>query len=1010
MMKCPVRYALTLCRRVFVLLLASVVLFGLAVWWMAPNINRMRPEIEHYLTGEMQLRDLSLGRLSWSWAWNIAIRAEQCSFTNQDGSLAVRDTQLSVEVSPWQLLFGTVEPYRIHLAHGYLRLVPGRSSESAAALLPGRLVMDDMTIAWQADGYQGEWQRFGMDMDSGRRSLIAHMPGVQLKVRWDAARLPEQIGLEFSDTAWLPKSLQGYVRGQISGNLQVKRLGVKRWRIAARFDGEGAAWRWPAASFSLPYDTMQAELTLHAGSQLKPERIELASLQWQHGKDAIALNGQWYEGRLNVNATSPRVPMPLIWSWLQGFGDRSWRQWLGRMHQGQAEDIKAQLQLPWQQPGAGLPTAAELAAMQYQVRGHVDGADIAPGLDEALITEVQGEVELDQTHLLATIHHARLPHAIGTGEATIELPWASGLLTVKGEGLGDAGRMHRWLAPDDAAKLEWGESPAKVVFELEWQPEEAMPRSAKFKLSPVQPWHLAPNDVPLVVSGGSLGWQLDGGIRADALQVQGELTEGTLSFQAQQAGDASWLVTQLKVHSHGDFARTVGHFQLPIADPEGSYDLQFDYHGEWQSRLDLSKAGWSNLLGQAKTKGVAMQIQSQGGFDAKNGHLDIRRIHCQANDFVMDGSGEFGPFGLKVKLNRLQTPAFAGSVSVSAPFGSDPWEMDVDASRLDRKALPQADALSGKPWSLRARLGTFSWDDARMQDVSMSLASKADSVGVFKASAADIGAVEVKDISAVFALPGKGEIDLRHFGAAMGAQRVMLSAWLTPKREGGMRWRGFAEMEGDFGRTMSRAGMSDLFSGGRMRALFSGQGEVLRDQPWWQGLQGRLRLRVDDGQVLTGGTLSKFLSAISLADLPKLLFGQRKDLRKDGLFYKRLQVEATLHDQTFNIKKLAMRSPAMDMAGHGVMNLETSHIDLLMAVRPFQNLDAMLAKIPLVRDLIGGAAHSIMRKVYHMHGPVTNARVDETTPEEAGLASPGLVESLFRIPQLWFDQEKDSTR
>jgi len=145
-------------------------------------------------------------------------------------------------------------------------------------------------------------------------------------------------------------------------------------------------------------------------------------------------------------------------------------------------------------------------------------------------------------------------------------------------------------------------------------------------------------------------------------------------------------------------------------------------------------------------------------------------------------------------------------------------------------------------------------------------------------------------------------------------------------------------------------------------------------------------------------------------DLPDLFLGNRKDLNQDGLYYKRLQIEASLQNQMFNIQKLGLRSSAMDMAGKGSLNLEKNNIDLKMVVRPFQNLDALLGKIPLLRDLLGGAAHSFIRKVYHMHGPISNATVEQISPESAGLSNPGLVETLLSLPDLWFGKKSSNVQ
>ncbi|MFQ5519161.1 MAG: AsmA-like C-terminal domain-containing protein, partial [Mariprofundus sp.] len=168
------------------------------------------------------------------------------------------------------------------------------------------------------------------------------------------------------------------------------------------------------------------------------------------------------------------------------------------------------------------------------------------------------------------------------------------------------------------------------------------------------------------------------------------------------------------------------------------------------------------------------------------------------------------------------------------------------------------------------------------------------------------------------------------------------------------------------------------------------------------GLDGRLRLRVDSGRILEGGTLTTLLSAINLSQLPALLFGSREDLSGPGIMYERLQMEAIMQNQDIRVRNVAMRSTAFDLVGHGSMDIDKATIDLYMIAKPLQNLDALLAKIPLLRDLLGGRSHSLVRKVYHMHGPFTDAKVEKVKPEAAGLASAGIIEHLLGLPNAWF--------
>jgi len=289
-----------------------------------------------------------------------------------------------------------------------------------------------------------------------------------------------------------------------------------------------------------------------------------------------------------------------------------------------------------------------------------------------------------------------------------------------------------------------------------------------------------------------------------------------------------------------------------------------------------------------------------------------------------------------------------------------------------------------------------------MSGVHINLSSAKDSVGILEAAQIHTAQLDILDVDTRFTLPGEGRVELRKFVANLEKQHLTMSATLTPESGGGMRWQGFAELSGDFGYMMKISGLSQGFVGGKSHILFSGQGMILREQPWWQGLDGRLRLRVDDGRILEGGTLTTLLSAINLSRLPALLLGQRKDLSGPGMMYERLQMEAIMQNQDIRVRNVAMRSSAFDLVGHGRMDIAKNRIDLYLVAKPLQNLDALLSKIPLLRDLLGGASHSLMRKVYHMYGPFTDANVEEVTPEAAGLASKGLIEHLFSLPNDWF--------
>jgi len=347
--------------------------------------------------------------------------------------------------------------------------------------------------------------------------------------------------------------------------------------------------------------------------------------------------------------------------------------------------------------------------------------------------------------------------------------------------------------------------------------------------------------------------------------------------------------------------------------------------------------------------------------------------------------------------------------------GDAPLEINVNSDFLDQAALPEnipevgnLAMMPGKPgvkrkWVLRGNFSRIRWDAVSIRGVRMHFASASQGVGRLEADALDAAQLSIRDVRAFFRLAPGGRVDIRHLGARLLDQELNLSGTLKPELGGGLRWTGFADINGDFSQVIHRLDASRLFKGGTVHALWSGSGVIREDMPWWNGMQGRLRLRVDDGRILEGGTMTKLLAVLSLADLPDFLTGMRKDITGPGMLYKRLQLESTVEGETASIRQLAMRASALDMAGKGQINLADGMIDLYVTARPLQNIDALLNMIPLLRDVILGPAKSLFRKVYHVYGPLHNAKVEAVSAEQAGLPDAGLLEQLISLPGRWFD-------
>ncbi|MBN4077030.1 AsmA-like C-terminal domain-containing protein, partial [Mariprofundus ferrooxydans] len=591
-------------------------------------------------------------------------------------------------------------------------------------------------------------------------------------------------------------------------------------------------------------------------------------------------------------------------------------------------------------------------------------------------------------------------------------------------------RLLQWFGSDQGSDWQWNKARANSRFELLWDPSQASPSEARASLRPDGTWNIHVFKFPIQVSQGEVQWDLNKGLSLKGMHINSEHMHGIFSLTASPENDA-WSISSLQAKGSGELAQLAAHFQLPIAHAAGKIRSSLRYDGQrWFGDLDMTQASWEHLLGSDKKAGEIFSLQYEGELDMPSNlnatdTQDLNTAHNKQLPTIhlnklsttgqhiklRDGAISINQAGLKAQLNGIHTPSFSGNLDIDVPFDdSMAWKIDAKATYLNRNALPETldhpEKLLDKTWLLRADIDRFDWGDAHMSGVHLKLSSDKDSLGIMEAAQIHTSQLDILDVDARFTLPGQGQVELRKFSATFEKQQLTMSATLKPISDGGMRWTGFAELHGDFGHLMNVSDLSKRFLDGDAHLLFSGQGVILKEQPWWQGLDGRLRMRVDHGRVLEGGTFTTLLSAINIARLPALLLGLRNDLTGPGIMYERLQMEAIMQNQSIRVRNVAMRSSAFDLAGQGSIDVDKNTIDLYLIAKPLQNLDAILSKIPLVRDLLGGRAHSLVRKVYHLVGPFNNAKVESVQPQDAGLAEPGIIERFLSLPSHWFGSAK----
>jgi hypothetical protein len=1005
--------AIASCLRIFLLLLLGIVALGIWFYWQSSKIDALRPHIASYLEQQLQLQHVRLGELSWQWAGFLWIQADRLDFTSKSKELAYHGGQVAVRLPISSLFSGNIRPNRIRLSGGSMNIY---LSGSAMPVPAEQLILEDIDLHWHYAKWQGELQGVHLNLNSSALSLQATSSALQISAQLDKNGLLKHLKLHCNHIEWLPKSLIQYIRGAPAVDVELEHISQLQWHLKTAIASEKKITLMPEKIQAFSLNQLDGEflITTKEEALFEPQKIEIQHLNWSLADNTISAKGNWRAGTLQLQAQSDQLAMPVIWSWLHRLDDdEEWHHWLTLMHSGTATRAKARLSLSWPKPLQAWPEPNAWNKMKYHVDAEVLNADIALGTSKDFLLHAKAHVEINQDGLNAHIQDAELPRKLGQTSGDLYIPWDTLDLYISGSSRANMESLVQWFGPKQITDWQWNKAVSDSTFWLLWDPGEEQPREASVELHPHDVWEITINGIPLKISQGTVHWNQASGIELSKVSIDSERIQAVLSLHIAPDSQGNWQISSLDGQGISDFSKLAANFQLPLSNAKGTISTTLHYDGQWSGKVDMTAASWDHLLGSRKNIGDAFVISYQGKLelDKTKPTIHLTRLETIGKALQLrEGSASISRNELKAELYNLYTPAFDGSLDIMVPFNDAPWEMEVQAKYLNRSALPEAldhpEQLINKPWILRAHITRFDWDDAHMSGVHMRMASTKNSVGIFEAALIHSMQMDMQNVSARFSLPGNGRVDLRRFSAHVEKQQLTMSATLNPEKGGGMHWRGFAKLTGDFGHLMEQGELSHRFTGGEGHLLFSGQGIILREQPWWQGLDGRLRLRVDEGRILEGGTLTTFLAATSLTDLPKLLIGKRKDLTGPGIMFKRLQMEAIIQNQDIHIRNVVMRSAAFDMIGYGSMDINQDKIDLYLIAQPLQNLDALLAKIPLLRDILGGKSHSFMRKVYHMHGPFTDAKVETVTAKEAGLASPGIIESLFNLPDNWFGTEK----
>jgi len=995
-------------RITFVLSLLSVAALA-ALFVASPDVKPFEIYAEKKIKSVLQAEQFDITNLRLGWDSGPVIRFGKISM--ETPSLTIHESVGNFTFSLERIFSGIYLP-EFKLSGGHIAINFDIETDHVPNNFPVLFSLDDVDVHWTLNQERNVFKHVIASAYS-RSDISFRSEGITLSATFNDKHQPEHLSFNISNFSELPESWSRYFSNIQSFNVTLNKNGNKAWLwsldTAAENQGNISI---PDAHFIIPLTKLNGEgsLSFQDGQTLKLKQLEASSLHWKDGENFGDFSFKWSNDVLHIEASDGSTTMPMLWSWLWMLGDGSWHDWLKSMHKGRLGDVRATLDLPWQDPIQKMPTPENIDQMTYHVTTKIYDADVALGLAGDYLYQVDAHVEIDQNHLEAKITDAVLNNGIGHVKGDYAIAWNTLMMDIEAGGLIDVRKLHAWLDKDSASKLNWGQAQATASVSMKWNAEKDDPDQIIVRGKPTgKGWSLSPMDVPLKVEGGEVFYSLNKGLNLKGMVVKSSRFNGHLNMLLDHE---DWSLQSLQVDGSANLASLAESLALPVVKPEGKTSIKLNYkQGQWLGELNFSKNKWKSFAGFSKPNADALMMSLNGKPTGKSLlPIQIEQLSSKRDGFIMECKVLIDANRLDFEFSKIQTAAFDGNMRLMLPFDEKlSWGIEVHADYLERGVADkylleiQDYESSSRPWSILANVKRLEWDGKNYADqVHFQFSSAQDAAGVLTSETLVAGEGNLQHLKASFTVLEHGKFDLHNLEADGSGQHITISGSVISTKDEVFHWQGIALVQGKFGTLMHQAELDKLLQEGQMTAMFLGKGEFKEGEPWWRGMDGSFRLRVNEGRVMEGGTLTHLLAAMSLVDLPRYLIFHRKDVVGNGLLYDKMQIEAAFDENNLRIKQLAFKSSALAAGGYGDVDLSKGEIDMLLIARPWQNIEAIVGSIPLLGYVLTGEDKSFLRKVYHIHGPASNAAVVEISPQDAGLPSSGLLENLFTLPSRWF--------
>ena len=189
-------------------------------------------------------------------------------------------------------------------------------------------------------------------------------------------------------------------------------------------------------------------------------------------------------------------------------------------------------------------------------------------------------------------------------------------------------------------------------------------------------------------------------------------------------------------------------------------------------------------------------------------------------------------------------------------------------------------------------------------------------------------------------------------------------------------------------------GKGEVTGAVNLGGLLTSQGADASD--FWRNLGGDLKLIMRDGRI---GRYTAMAKTLALLNIAQLLEVRGPELSAEGMPYQSLTADIKIARGIARTDNLVLDSRAMKVNAVGQVNLIDDTVDMTVAVKPFQNVDRIISKIPIAGWLLTGKEQSLVVAYYQVSGSVKDPQVTPIPLKSVGRNVFGIFRNLLGIPE-----------